>query len=284
MKIFVHFDEGAPSATLKKEYNDESGIIADIIKDFVRAYNARYVGKNTISVDKVHCVTETGRKYRDKDAIANVLKEGDDVYISYKHVGYVNAKEKPMKKKVVVAAGGASAGEKKKEEAVAAPIAKNEEDSEGSKLKSSIAEAGELSYYYAHNRSVGEDEKAPKEPPQVLARRKLEEDESLIEKTISSFILDDGKKYVKAHITLEGVGSLPEGAITCEFGERNFDLKVRQGKYINRLNVSKLLEFIVPDESKLKVKEDKVVVWLRKAKEDFTWYELRKTKGIGEEE
>jgi hypothetical protein len=48
--------------------------------------------------------------------------------------------------------------------------------------------------------------------------------------------------------------------------------------------VPKLTEYIVPEESKLVVKTNTLIVRLKKVKADYFWYELHKTKGIGETE
>jgi len=83
---------------------------------------------------------------------------------------------------------------------------------------------------------------------------------------------------------MPGVQDLPAGSHEFECAERSMSLRVfgYQG-FNHRLQVPKLSEEIDPARSSVKIKKDMVLVKLGKVKKDFHWYELHKTKGIGEE-
>lgn len=92
--------------------------------------------------------------------------------------------------------------------------------------------------------------------------------------TIPSFGWDqDGygtePNYVYVYITsgLDGVGNLPKENITCDFKTGSFDLKVHgfNGKNL-RLLKDNLDKEIVPEESKLIVKPNKITIKMRKVK------------------
>jgi hypothetical protein len=71
----------------------------------------------------------------------------------------------------------------------------------------------------------------------------------------------------------QGAGKLPQGTITCDFRERSFDLTAQTTTVdCFRLHVPILLETVLPEKCKIMVKPDKIVVSLKKAKDDFNWY------------
>ena len=76
---------------------------------------------------------------------------------------------------------------------------------------------------------------------------------------------------------------LPAGAITCDFRERSFDLKVTSEGKILRLHIPILGEEIKEAECVVKKKTSKLILCMPK-REAKGWYELRKTKGVGDTE
>merc|ERR1712146_832150 len=95
----------------------------------------------------------------------------------------------------------------------------------------------------------------------------------------------DGAKKVKVQCPIPGVQTLPPNSITCDFRDRSFDLRVmRTPTQCLRLHVPILLEEIDQQACSVVVKAAKVVVILAKRDADKTWYELRKTKGVGDSE
>ena len=163
----------------------------------------------------------------------------------------------------------------------------------GSAIAASQAKMGENSYYYSVGRNKpgaasagGAAATAPAEAPKMMPKKVVARAAGLTEQTISSYsMLDDGD-VVKVHLPLAGAGSLPVGAISCDFRERSFDLRVtvaEQSKVL-RLHIPILLEEIDAEGSSIKKKVSKLILVLKKAKPDSSWYELRKTKGVGDSE
>ena len=165
----------------------------------------------------------------------------------------------------------------------------------GSAIAASQAKMGENSYYY----SVGKQKAAPANTvvkaappppsanptapmPQAVTTRPT----TLPEQTFSShsYIDDDG--VVKVHINLAGANNLPAGAVWCGFRERSFDLKVTAASEnkLLRLHIPILGEPIDPAACLVKKRNGKLIVVLAKLEKDKSWYELRKTKGVGDSE
>lgn len=170
----------------------------------------------------------------------------------------------------------------------------------GSAIAASQAKMGENSYYY----SVGKNKaapsgtvvkavpqapapapagSAPSQPmPQAVAARPA----TLPEQTLSSFSYVDDEGVVKVHINLAGAGALPDGAIRCIFRERSFDLKVTVASEhkLYRLHIPLLGELIDPEKCVVRRKAGKLIVVLTKQETGKGWFELRKTKGVGDSE
>ena len=125
------------------------------------------------------------------------------------------------------------------------------------------------------------------ESPLFAPHRKREatKDEKVQYQTIAKYAFDSEGGYVSVYITLPGIQELPASNFEFEAQERSMSLRIMGYKGFNhRLQVPKLSEFIDPKKSTFKVKKDMVLVKLCKIKKDFHWYELHKTKGIGETE
>ncbi len=90
----------------------------------------------------------------------------------------------------------------------------------------------------------------------------------------------------------DGIGELPSQNISCQFTPRTFDLVLKDYKKANyQLNINHLHEVMVikntaieflkeidPEKSTFKKTATKIIVTLRKKKEDETWYDLIKKK------
>jgi hypothetical protein len=173
----------------------------------------------------------------------------------------------------------------------------------GSAIAASQAKMGENSYYYSvgrnkavapgkpHSGKPGGDGAggdggvvaAPADavipPPVKVAERPAK----MPEQTITSYAFLDDDDVAKVHINLAGAGLLPEGAVVCDFRERSFDLRVTSGGKVLRLHIPILGEEIKEAECVVKKKPSKLIVCMPK-RESKGWYELRKTKGVGDTE
>ena len=81
-----------------------------------------------------------------------------------------------------------------------------------------------------------------------------------------------------------GAGALPQGAISASFRDRSFDLRVRTEGRVQRLHVPILCEEITEAECVVKKKTAKLIVVMQKRDKEKGWYELLKTKGVGDTE
>lgn len=81
-----------------------------------------------------------------------------------------------------------------------------------------------------------------------------------------SYRENPGNVYVYIMSGMDGVGACKE-RVTCDFGSRSFDLKVHDFNGRNfRLNQTNLEKEIVPSESKVAVKKNRITVTLRKVR------------------
>jgi len=152
---------------------------------------------------------------------------------------------------------------------------------EGSAIAASQAKMGEHSYYYSVGKA-GDPSRPPVQMPERKAVTKLEV--APTEATISTFSFMDDDDVVKVHIPLPGASSLPVGSISCDFRERSFDLRVKMDTRLLRLHVPITHEEIEPSKCSLKPRQGKLIVVLVKRDSSKQWYELRKTKGVGDTE
>ena len=100
---------------------------------------------------------------------------------------------------------------------------------------------------------------------------------------ITKFGWDQTAPKVKIYITsgLDGVGSLPGGAVTCEFEDKSFDLRVQglNGKNY-RLRIMELQNRICIEDSKYQVKSNGVTITLVKFNKTESWTDLKPKKSL----
>ena len=85
------------------------------------------------------------------------------------------------------------------------------------------------------------------------------------------------------YITMPGIHDHPKDMFEFESTIRTVSFRVMgYNNFNHRLQVPKLSEDIEPSKSTFKIKKDMVVLKLAKVKKEHHWYELHKTKGIGE--
>lgn len=150
-------------------------------------------------------------------------------------------------------------------------------------IEASKIRAKDKSYYYwSMPGNVAGEEPAPREAPKQIRTREAKQEELVHFKTVTAYSFENTDAFVKVYVTLPGVGALPKEKVECDFDVRSFSLRIFDYNGFNhRLQAPKLSEEIKPEESSFKVLKDTVVVRLRKGR-DYHWYELHKTKGIGE--
>eukprot|EP00927_Polykrikos_kofoidii_P054778 TRINITY_DN49149_c0_g1_i1.p1 TRINITY_DN49149_c0_g1~~TRINITY_DN49149_c0_g1_i1.p1 ORF type:complete len:286 (-),score=59.36 TRINITY_DN49149_c0_g1_i1:66-854(-) len=92
---------------------------------------------------------------------------------------------------------------------------------------------------------------------------------------ITTFALDLGgynKPSVTIDIRMKGVEALQQEAVTCDFTESSFDLKIMGFEGSNhRMIKTNLDKDIVPKESSVRVKKNHVIVTLQKVKGEYSY-------------
>ena len=101
---------------------------------------------------------------------------------------------------------------------------------------------------------------------------------------IPSYSMVDDGALCKVLIPFAGAGALAAGALTVDFRDRSFDLRAVADGKVWRLHVPLLHEEINQHECGCRVRPGKLIVRLAKRDGSKGWYELRKTKGVGDTE
>lgn len=85
----------------------------------------------------------------------------------------------------------------------------------------------------------------------------------------------------RVNIDLAGIGKHEK--ITHRFLDNSFEVKVHDFQGKNYLfSVPRAANNIDPSKSKIQIKDNSIVIVIRKAKKDDHWFSLHKTKFIGE--
>lgn len=108
--------------------------------------------------------------------------------------------------------------------------------------------------------------------------------QTVVYKPITSFAWDqdgfNGKK-VFIYVTLKGVGTVKD-RVSCDFEDEGFDLKVMGLNGVNYRMIKKpLYKEVVPDKCKFKVKDNRIVITLRKTEGEYgtdNWTELTESR------
>ena len=103
----------------------------------------------------------------------------------------------------------------------------------GSAIAASQAKMGENSYYYSVGRNRGtpgaagtQIEPPAPPPPKLVPKAVRERTVELPEQTIARYSMLDDDSCCKVHIPLAGATNLAEGAVSCAFRQRSFDLRI----------------------------------------------------------
>lgn len=252
-KFYMHFDNDAGMEHTHIVHCDQAMTISEALHGFMQDFE-QVCGLGILQHSSAVVTDSEGRVLDHGMSLYPAVSNGDDLFV----------------------AGGSS--DKAQPEASSAGVTE-----QSSVISASQAKAGDQSYYY-WNRTAPQEERAPKEAPKSVGSRTKKVSESLQYTTISAYSFENSTKFVKVYISLKGVGALPKESVASSFQDLSFSLTVMNldGKNY-RFQVPKLSESISPSECTVTVKPDRLFVKLRKVKEDYHWYELHKTKGIGED-
>lgn len=303
--LYLHYEEAnAPPYTLKLAIGPAPSTVADALSRFATAYGAT---KHSLSLPALSLSGEDGQCFSATTVLPCGMPAGSDVFVrSSEPPQALSADAAPIAAAAAATAVAAASQPVSFGASASAPSAQPEKGvyaKAGSVVAASQAKMGENSYYYSvgKNRAPTSGPGAPKAHaipasstplPTVSAEAAAPSaappagHAKLPEQTFSSYSMLDEDDFVKVHINMAGAGSLPAGAIECTFRERSFDLRVSAAATVGkmmRLHIPILGEEISPESSLVKRKAGKLIVCLKK-KENKGWYELRKTKGVGDSE
>lgn len=258
VKVYVHYESAVAerkdaTATVKFDIEDADMSIGQLIEDFVVKYNSKH-SDTPLEVYTLCARTDSQKVVQPDVKVCKAVSNGDDLWI------------------------------------VPLAVAMKEDNStieevpmDANAIDKSRLRARDKSYYYWAHKPTGEMP-APREAPKQIRRREATAEENMHFKTIAKYSFESEDGFVKVYITLPGVGQLPSEGIQFDCQTRSMSLRILNYQGFNhRLQVPKLSEDIIPEQSKFIVKKDMVIVKLCKVKKDFHWYELHKTKGIGED-
>lgn len=127
----------------------------------------------------------------------------------------------------------------------------NVRDDGGEQTFLRLAEGG---FAFEYNRKTGKTVAAP-----VDVKKEVQYEEI----TKFAFSYDENKAKVTVYVDLEGVGEI-ERNVNVDFGPRSFDLRVQGLRGSNfRLRITELYDMIEPAKCKFRVKQDKIVLFLK---------------------
>lgn len=278
---------------------------------------------HSLSCDALELADDAGRIF-DVDALLPCgLAVGADAFV--RSSSPPTALPEAAAGAAAAAAAVAAAAAARATAAVAAPVAtgahvapqpKGVFAKPGSAIAASQAKMGENSYYYSVGKNRGvpgsgtSSVEAPAPPPPPPAPTSVRErPATLAEQTLSTYSMLDDDANIKVHVPFAGAAALVSGAISCDFRERSFDLRVTTtdkcathlapsglfagGRHAEacllidgfrplcrllRLHIPILSEEIDALQCAVKKKAGKLIIVLRKRDESKGWYELRKTK------
>jgi len=247
LKFYMHWEEN-PSMTHIFKWTDPVAPLSEALEQFVALYNAQH-DKSPLDASRLALHNDSGRKLPLHEPVVKVMSAGADAFVVAADVKDNTPAAVPE---------GASA------------------------IKASQIKAADKSYYY-WKKDAAPEERAPIEPPTCRGTRAPKEKELLNYSTISAYSFEDAGTIVKVYISLPDIGKLPKENITFDIAALTFSFKIHgyNGKNL-RLQVPKLTDSVDPSRCTYKVSSNTVTIRLQKAT-DKHWFELHKTKGIGEE-
>jgi hypothetical protein len=291
--LYAHYEEGPESFTLKLVLGRDAMSVRDALARFAQAYAGTGYG---LKAAALRLSSEVGQCLSPDAVLPCGLPSGSDVFVtSAEPAAELEGELAPIAKAaaaaaVMAAAAGPSVPYRVGAQALAGASSSSSSSAAAgttSVVKASQAKMGENSYYYSVGKNTGAPPAAPAKPkavahtstPTVAAA-------TAATATITSYSMVDDDKVVEVYVPFPGAKALPAGNVRCDFRDRSFDLTVldAEGKR-HRLHIPILLEEIKQEECKVKKKVSKLVLVLVKRSDDKgPWYELRKTKGVGDHE
>ena len=214
LTLYLNFEEAEPEHTMKLDMRAAAGLqVHEALRRFAEGYSS--VGVLSCNPARLQLSTGAGRVLGHGATLPCGLPHGTDLFVTR------------------LAAGAPSAAMPAGAPAAAAHVYAKE----GSAIAASQEKMGENSYYYSVGKHTAQQSAAapkahpganaapppPREPAMTTAVQKGK----LAEATIRSYSFMDDDAVAKVYVPIAGVNTLPAGAITCDFRDRSFDLRVR---------------------------------------------------------
>ncbi|EGR27497.1 hypothetical protein IMG5_195010 [Ichthyophthirius multifiliis] len=119
--------------------------------------------------------------------------------------------------------------------------------------------------------------------PQPIAVGRVDEKKIYYE-TIKNFTFyESGEWSVKVLLDFPKIHQHNAKKISCRFLETSFELKVHEFNGKNyQFSAPRTMYSLDPEKSKIQIKENQIVILIRKAKKEDSWFTLFKVKCIGE--
>tara|TARA_B110001452_G_scaffold251342_1_gene240322 strand:+ start:193 stop:1041 length:849 start_codon:yes stop_codon:yes gene_type:complete len=260
--LYLHYEEAEPAYTLKLPLSSDL-TVAQAVERFASAYAKT---GSTLEAQALQLSTEEGRLLAPSAVLPCGIPGGSDVFV---------AGAKPVQGAAPIQVPAAQSGTSEEEARQQGVYAR-----EGSAVAASQSKMGENSYYYSVGKNRGTT--GTSEPIKPDLRAVTAAKTTVREETLPSYSILDEEALVKVYIPFVGAGVLPAGSIVTTFRQRSFDLCVTSEGKVQRLHVPILLEEIDPQRCAVKQKAGKLILVLAKLDTGKCWWELRKTKGIGE--
>lgn len=133
------------------------------------------------------------------------------------------------------------------------------------------------SYYYWHGHEkerakVGDV--APKTAPMLVKSEGSAEPASPFCRPIDKYSWCNNTASVSVYVDIEGVDTLPEGAVQISFKEQSFRLTITNAAGVPHLLHLHLAKKIVAEKSSIRLKPNQIVMKLVKANHEETWFDL----------
>jgi len=132
-----------------------------------------------------------------------------------------------------------------------------------------------------HKGHEGEETEGPQHPEPVKTTP-IQKQVKIVD--IKTYAWDQSEKFMKIYATVKGVQDIPKEQVTCNYTESSFVLRCEGVSGKNHVcQVVNLHEQIVPADSYIKIKNDSVLVMLKKKKTGSTWPYVTKKSGLEKE-